>query len=138
MKTTDTLKTGPKLKDISIEISYKTYFVMAVIYLVLPVLIFFAGYLRPALAGLFMGLTAFACWWFLRDCDKSPDGTSADTSKFTIVLKPSYIIVVGLLVVFFLFIGGISEFGFGSSDHTMRYAILNDLVAYKWPVICPP
>ncbi|MBO6193595.1 MAG: hypothetical protein J6O00_05390 [Clostridiales bacterium] len=135
MKTTDTLKTGPKLKDISIEISYKAYFVMAAVYLVLPVLIFFAGYLRPALAGLFMGLTAFACWWFLRDCDKSPDGTSADTSKFTIVLKPSYIIVVGLLVIFFLFIGGISEFGFGSSDHTMRYAILNDLVKYKWPVI---
>lgn len=135
MRTTDTLKTGRKLKDISFEMSYKSFFLISVIYLIMPVLIFFMGYLKLLIAIPFAAFTIFATVWILKDCGRDPEGLASDTSKFTITINPIYFLVVIPLIIYFVFIGGISEFGFGSSDHTIRYAILNDLVEYKWPVI---
>ena len=135
MRTTDTLKTGRRLKDISFEMSYRSYFLISILYLMIPVLIFFIGYLRPLWAVLAAGLSVFATWWVLRDCAKDKDGGLEESSKFTISIKPSYLAVIIPAILLILFIAGISEFGFGSSDHTIRYAILNDLVEYKWPVI---
>ena len=135
MRTTDTLKTTRSLKDFSLEIGYTAYFRAALLYLTIPVLIFFVGYLKIWWALLFTALTIFAGFMVLRNLEKNPDGTQADTSKFSIKLDFKYLAVIIPLILVTTYIAGVSEFAFSSGDHTIRYAILHDLVNYKWPVI---
>lgn len=135
MRTTDTLKTTRSLKDFSLEIGYTAYFRAALLYLTIPVLIFFVGYLKIWWALLFTALTVFAGFMVLRNLEKNPDGTQADTSKFSIKLDFKYLAVIIPLILLTTYIAGVGEFAFSSGDHTIRYAILHDLVNYKWPVI---
>ena len=53
----------------------------------------------------------------------------------SISVKPSFVIFVSLALLVLLVLSGIGEFVFTSEDHRVRYAILNDLVHYKWPVV---
>lgn len=135
MRTTDTLKTNRSLKDISLEIGYTAYFRAALLYLSIPVLIFFLGYLKIWWALLFTALTVLAGFFILKSADKAPDGTPAKTEKYTIKLDFKYLAFIIPMILLTTYIAGVSEFAFSSGDHTIRYAILHDLVNYKWPVI---
>ena len=135
MKTTDTLKTHRSLKDTSFEISYKTFFSASIIYLTLPVIIFFIGYLKPIWAILFTALTIGAGIYVLKDSTKDPMGDTEEAEKFKLNFKFPYLAVMIPLILLVVFISGIAEFTFTLSDHAIRYAILNDLVEYKWPII---
>ena len=135
MRTTDTLKTTRSLKDFSLEIGYTAYFRAALLYLTIPVLIFFMGYLKIWWALLFTALTVFAGFMILRGVDKGPDGAKANTDKYTIKLDFKYLAVIIPLILITTYIAGVGEFAFSSGDHTIRYAILHDLINYKWPVI---
>ena len=58
MNTTDTLKQGFLQKEIKITLS--NFFLASLIYLTLPVVIFFIGYLKFGWAVLFSSLTVFS------------------------------------------------------------------------------
>lgn len=131
MKTTDTLTTRPKIKDAKVTITRSTFFTMALVYLTLPVIIFFIGYLKPVLAILFSVLTVFAVVSAVRSFKADGPGDQANS----IDIKPSFFIVVIPLILIFLLLGGVSEYGWTLIDHRVRYAILNDLISYKWPVV---
>lgn len=136
MRTTDTLKTNRSLTSGSVEIGYTAYWRAAILYLSVPVLIFFLGYLKIWWALLFTALTVFAGFMVLRTCDKAPAGEEKpDTERFTIKLDFKYLAVIIPVILLTTYIAGVSEFAFSSGDHTIRYAILHDLVNYKWPVI---
>lgn len=120
-----------KSKAHSLKISLRSFFVISLCYLTAPVIVFFIGYLKIWWALLFSGLTVFALWWAFRELKKDKSGKM----DFTLEFKPSYFLVVVPLVFVFVFIGGVGEFSWTLIDHRVRYAILNDLVSYKWPIV---
>lgn len=117
----------------TLSISVKSFYLAALIYLALPVVIFFAGYLKIHWAILFSVAMIGAVYLTMRSMKKDP--VSLKESERSITINPSYLIFVIVLIPILLYWGGVSEFGSCSADHRVRYAILNDLVEYKWPVI---
>ena len=121
--------TGLFRKEIKITLS--KFFLVALIYLVLPVVIFFIGYLKPLWAVLFSGLTAFSVWWAWHDMS----GKKRSLNERSVTVKGSYFLFLIPVVLFILYIGGVGEFSWCVGDHRVRYAILYDLINYKWPVV---
>ncbi|MBR5039845.1 MAG: hypothetical protein IKX68_01860 [Clostridiales bacterium] len=117
----------------TLSISVRSFYLAALAYLTLPVVIFFFGYLKIWWAVLFSAGLIGAVYLTMRSMKKDP--ISLKESDRSIVIDPSFLIFVILLIPLLLYLGGVSEFGSCSADHRVRYAILNDLVEYKWPVI---
>ena len=99
---------------------------MSLIYLGVPALIFFIGYLRYtvgiplALILLICGVLAVArCGEGVFDAD----------------IPLRYIIAFACFSVVFSWFSGVGEFIYSLNDHPFRVATLNDLVDYDWPVI---
>ena len=117
----------------TLSISVRSFYNAALIYLALPVVIFFVGYLKIWWAAIFSAGLIGAVYLAMRSMEKDPD--SLKETERSITITPSYLIFVIILIPILLYWGGVSEFGSCSEDHRVRYAILNDLVEYKWPVI---
>ena len=100
------------------------------IYLTLPVVIFFIGYLKFGWAVLFSSLTIFSAWWAWHDISKKKAGVNALNER-SVTIKNSYFLFLIPLVLLFLYLGGVGEFSWCVGDHRVRYAILNDLIEYK-------
>ena len=132
MNTTDSLKTGFLQKEIKITLS--NFFLASMIYLTLPVVIFFIGYLKFGWAVLFSSLTIFAAWWSWHDMAKKKTGENSLNEK-SVTIKGSYFLFLIPLVLLFIYLGGVGEFSWCVGDHRVRYAILYDLINYKWPVV---
>ena len=135
MKVVDSIKTEKSLSSRSFFISTSGFFKAALIYLMLPLIIFFIGYLKIWWAVLFTGLFGAAAILAMRGFCKKPDGSLLDPKERSIEIKPAFLIFIIVLIPIILYWGGVSEFGCCSADHRVRYAILNDLVEYKWPVV---
>jgi len=135
MRTADTLKTGHRIGSGSVKVTYKTFMTASLVYLMIPVIIFFLGYLKlfPGIA--FTLLTILAAVWTIRGMHTGNDGTIKDDGRYSIEISYPRLAGMILMTVAFIYLGGIGEFGWGTTDHFMRYAILNDLVEYDWPVI---
>lgn len=134
MKVVEEIKNKPSRKK-SWTLSTKVFYRMALIYLTLPLLLFFIGYLRIYWAAFFTLAVGAACALSMRSFERNTDGSIPDIQERSIEIKPSYIIVLLLLIPPLLYWAGVSEFGNCTEDHRVRYAILNDLVEYKWPVV---
>ena len=133
MHTTDKLKTGFFQKEI--KISFSKFFLACMIYLVLPIVIFFIGYLKIWWAILFSVLTVGSAAWAYLDIAKKKPGTALAEEEKSVTIKASYFLWLIPFALFFLYLGGVGEFGWAIGDHRVRYATLNDLINYKWPVI---
>ena len=88
MNTTDTLKQGFLQKEIKITLS--NFFLASLIYLTLPVVIFFIGYLKFGWAVLFSSLTVFSAWWAWHDMAKKNAGGVKDLNERSVTVKYSY------------------------------------------------
>ena len=132
MQTTNRLKTGSHPKEIKVTLS--NFFLASLIYLTLPVIIFFIGYLKPVWAVLFSALTLFVAWWSWHDMAGKKEGKNPLEER-SVTIRLSYLLFLIPFVLIFLYLGGVSEFSWCVGDHRVRYAILNDLIEYKWPVI---
>ncbi|MBR3031849.1 MAG: hypothetical protein IKH92_02395 [Clostridiales bacterium] len=134
MKVVDSLKTEKSIGSRSISIRANSVYRAALIYLTLPVIIFFFGYLKIWWAILFSLVLGGGAFLAMRDFGKK-DGELPNLQEKTLELKPSCIIFLLIVLPIILYWGGIGEFGCCSEDHRVRFAILNDLVEYKWPVV---
>ena len=135
MHTTESLKPGINtgLFRKEIKITFSNFFLAAMIYLVLPVIIFFIGYLKIVWALLFSVITiGCVVLGFLDIAKKKPENALEERS---VTLKTSYFIWLIPFALFFIYLSGVGEFSWCVGDHRVRYAILNDLINYKWPVI---
>ena len=121
----------------NIRISYKSFFILAVAYLTLPVLIFFLGYLKIWLGIIFSAVLVFAIFLAVKDCMKGPDGNPLEL-KNDISFPLSFIIAAVIFAVFVTITNGVGEYTWGPFDHAYRRAIFNDLINYKWPIIYDP
>ena len=133
MKTQDTLKTRSSGHKGPLTLTLSSFVAAALIYLTVPVVIFFLGYLKIWWGLLFTGLTVTALVWTVKDLKKTQKSLTDPEPSITI--SPSYLYVIIPLILILLFIAGVSEYAWSLIDHRVRYAILNDLVNYSWPVV---
>lgn len=108
----------------------RTYYILCMSFLMIPVLIFCAGYLRPyigiPLALVFIALLVFAV--------RGPGYKSSALKEF-IKLPWSYVVICAVLALLISLITGVGEFVYTLQDHVFRRAMLRDLIDYDWPVI---
>lgn len=119
-----------------ITIPFKLWYALTVCFLVIPVIVFFAGYLRLyvgiPLALMFAGFSVYA----VADCTKTANGkTALAANTKDIVIPIKYFIGFAIAAVFISYLSGVGEFIYSLQDHPFRRAILTDLIDYKWPVI---
>ena len=115
-------KADPLAGDLTV--SYSVFLAVVLAWLVIPVIIFCAGYLKliPAIifSLIFAGVAVFAVLF-------------SDDRKIS--LPVSYVIAFAVAAVLVSILMGVGEYICSLQDHSYRRAILNDLVNYKWPVI---
>ena len=118
------------------EISYKTFFITAAIYLVLPVIIFFLGYLKIYWGLLFTAVIGVSFYLAIRDVDKDPEGKIKELKN--VKFPVTFLVAAFIFAVFVTISNGVGEYMWGPYDHAFRRAILNDLIEYKWPIVYDP
>lgn len=97
-----------------------------IFYLILPILIFAFGWMKPILAGIFSLLVLWGSIQTLRHFEYR---------KYTINRqKIFFIIIVIVILAVWLLLSGIGEFGLQSGDFDGRNAIFHDLINHNWPV----
>ena len=115
------------------EIKSNRMITMAMLYLGIPVIIFFFGFFN-IFAGL-VSASLFITVSFLLLKDLKREG--ADLNSVKIPWK--FLIITVLLALFISFFTGVGEFFvWTSEDHQVRRAMMRDLVDYKWPLIYDP
>ncbi|HAW15542.1 MAG TPA: hypothetical protein DCW41_02425 [Clostridiales bacterium] len=107
------------------DIRYGTFFTASMIYICLPVMIFFIFFLKLFWAVTLPLILAAMIWLAAKDVREDQRKISVSCGKVIIS-----VLFVGVWVLF----SGIGEFSWVTSDHTVRAATLNDLVQYDWPV----
>lgn len=121
----------------SLEIRFKSFFLMTVIFLFLPIAIFFMGYLRPLPGILFTTVLVTLVVFSVRDCRR-------DAEKALVMENDSLSVPMWFLfgTIFFAvavtIVTGVGEFVWSTYDHAFRRAILRDLISYKWPIVYDP
>ncbi len=109
------------------KLSYKTLRAFAVIYAVIPIIIFYFGWFTPIAGLIFSLLTASGVVIFLRDnCD-------GEYSYGEISQKQ--LIAAAAIAVLWCFFAGQGGFVHQTSDHITRNAIFRDMIKLPWPVI---
>lgn len=111
-----------------ISVSSRSVYSAGLIYITLPVALFGIFFLKPLIALLFTALLTL----LIAGALKAP--LSREISAKISISVPC-IIILALCACLWAYISGIGEFTWTTEDHSVRYAILNDLTAYDWPVI---
>ena len=118
-----------------VTLSYPWLFTFIILFLTIPLFIFFLGYLRLAvgipLTLIFAGIVFYA----VSDCLNNAEGRKLDRSDTDIKIPVSYLIGFAVTALAISFISGVGEYIYTLQDHQFRRAILRDLIDYEWPVI---
>lgn len=110
-------------------ISYRRIRLWAVIYAIIPILIFFIGWLTVVPALVFSVLIAGAVIFFIKD------SKDRDFKKTHMVMPKKTLVIIGIISFVWCFLAGQGGFIHQSSDHVIRNAIFQDLISKPWPVI---
>ena len=108
---------------------------MSICFIALPIVIFFAGYLKLYIGLPLSLLFISACVLSVRDAAKDQDKKLLSRNDTDIKIPIGYLIAFAVTAVVVSYVSGVGEFIFTLNDHPYRRAIMNDLVNYKWPVI---
>ena len=100
-----------------------------IFYLVIPILLFFLGWLRLGIGLALSVLLLLASFFFLKNIK-----TSA-TNEESIILSKEYFFAFIILFLFLLSTGNTGFVGSWGSDIPWRNAIYQDLIRESWPVI---
>ena len=111
------------------KISYNRIRSAAVIYVAVPIFIFFFGWLSALWAAAFSALLAAACFFFWKSSRKR------DGEKTYAVVSKKTLIIIGAVSLAWCFLAGHGGFIHQSSDNTIRNAIFRDLIKMPWPVV---
>lgn len=110
------------------QIEYKKYRLWVVLYAIVPIIIFYIGWLNMISAVIFSSLSLAAVCFFIKN-------NSDSNGKFeSITLSKRQIIIIAVISFVWCLMAGQGSFVHQSSDHIVRNAIFRDLIARKWPV----
>ena len=137
--TSKTKRTGPKERSSkeakSITIPYPWLYASIVLFLTIPLFMFFLGYLKLVvsipLTLIFAGIVLYC----VSDCMNGPDGNKNWGSDKDLKIPLSYLIGFAVTALAVSFVSGAGEYIYTLQDHEYRRAILRDLINYEWPVI---
>lgn len=110
------------------KIGYDKIKTLAILYAVVPVMIFFIGWLNIISALIFIALSTCAIYFFLKN--NSPE----DGQFQSITLSKHQIIGIAAIAFIWCFAAGQGSFIHQSGDHIVRNAIFRDIISQKWPV----
>ena len=102
----------------------RTLKIYSYIYLILPVLIFFIGYLKPIIS---IPISIGICVMFFLLIKQAIEEKEKVISK---IILPILFIVILIICIF----AGQGGLFYQSADHHWRNAIFRDLVNFEWPV----
>lgn len=111
------------------KISYNRIRCAAVMYAVVPIFIFFFGWLSIFWATVFSGLLAAACFFFYKNSRKR------DGEKTYAVISKLMLAIIGIIAFVWCFLAGQGGFVHQSNDHIIRNAIFRDMIKMPWPVV---
>ncbi|MCC0655731.1 hypothetical protein IC175_04090 [Clostridioides sp. ES-S-0123-01] len=112
-----------------IKIKSKNLVIIAYLYLIIPILIFFMTWLKLYI-GITMSTLLVIAFYKLIKKDYSNDDRFIEINK-----KTFFYITIVLLI--FVYLTGQGGFFFQYSDNSTRNAMLRDLIYFKWPIIYP-
>ena len=110
-----------------LTIKLKVVAIIAYLLMLVPVLVFFIGWLEPIIGVCASILLSGGLVWIIRkDYWRDKDSIQIPLSHF-----------IGMVVVFaaFVSISGIAGIGVSGYDIPWRNAVLHDLIDYDWPVV---
>ncbi|MDE6732488.1 MAG: hypothetical protein K2J77_06390 [Oscillospiraceae bacterium] len=111
------------------KVSYNRIRSAAVIYVAIPIFIFFIGWLSALWAAVFSVLLAAACFFFWKSSRKQ------DGEKLYAVVSKKTLIIIGAIALAWCFLAGHGGFFHQSDDNAIRNAIFRDLIKLPWPVV---
>ena len=113
---------------IKIKIPYKYVVAAAYLYMVLPIVVFFFGWLKTGYSVLFSGFVLAGLFWILKEQFRSDES-----------IRLPLVAVFLFIVVMFVwgYCSGVGGFWPQKADWHWRNAILRDLIDYSWPVVYP-
>ena len=109
------------------KISYKRLRLLGVIYAVLPIIVFYAGWLALAAALIFSAAAVSGCFFFSRSSD--------DGEYPSVHISGGKIIAVAAIALVWCFLAGQGGFIHQSADNIIRNAIFRDMIRLPWPVV---
>ena len=118
-----------------ISFSYRAFFFACLAFLILPVIIFCLGYLRPLVGITLMICFAGMCAISVMECMTDPSGNKLEKQDKMIQIPVRFLIIFAITAVAVSVITGVGEYVYTLQDHPYRRAILKDLVDYDWPVV---
>lgn len=111
------------------KISYNRIRAAAVLYAVIPIIIFFFGWLSALWAVIFSVLLLAAGYFFLKSSGKR------DGERTQAVISVKMLVIIGAIALLWCFLAGQGGFFHQSADHVIRNAIFRDLIKKPWPVV---
>lgn len=114
--------------DRIIKIKQKWLCVVAYLYLIIPIIIFFGGWLRPCFGVLCSALLLIGFIKIIKNIDKN---------EYCEIPIKVLIVLACVIFLWILFSGNGDFFSAQRSDLHWRNATFRDLVDYSWPVIYP-
>lgn len=97
--------------------------------MIIPVFIFFLGWLKLPLGILFSAILLFGFIWHIKH--------SYRTDESSLEIKVGVFVIVTALVLGWVFISGIGGITFQRWDFHYRNAVFRDLISFSWPVVYP-
>ena len=111
-----------------LKIPVKDVYIIAIGYLILPIIIFFFGWLKLIVAVIASLLLIYCAYKFINMVE--------DINGYIMVNKKAFICMIVVISIWVL-TSGIGGFWVQRWDHHARNAVLRDLIDYSWPVIYP-
>lgn len=111
------------------EFTYEKLKRYAIIYISLPVMLFFLGWIKLWISIPIVILFLLAFYKIMKK--------RKDEQEEVLRIKKSTFFIIGGIALLWCFLAGQGGFFYQSDDHTYRNALFRDLIQYDWPVIYP-
>ena len=122
------MKFDNKQSKKTICLSYNHLVLIAYLYMLLPIFIFYLGWLKPIFAMPTIVLIGSGLFFLLK---------SEYKEKEFIEIHVASLVLIFLIIGIWVYLSGVGGFWPQMQDWHWRNAILRDLIEYTWPVIYP-
>ncbi len=106
----------------------RTFLSLSYVYILLPFLIFAAGWMKAYIAAPVIAIV-LVCFWKM--CKESPKLWIPEITRENVI---KILFILGVIAIW-VYMSGIGKFVYQNRDHQVRNAIFNILVEYDWPVV---
>lgn len=117
-----------ELENKAIRISGKKLAILAYCYMILPIIIFFIGWLKIGIGITLSAVLLFGLYHFIKRRYEKDEYFFIEAKSISIMLA---------LVCLWVFLSGVGGYFCQRSDLHWRNAVFRDLIDYSWPVIYP-